>query len=156
MKKIILLISIIIGLYSPLFSQSVSSSDIQYITGEKYVTGSDGVVRVHVNIWGHVKTPGTFLIFDGADLINALSISGGPLQGANLKQVEVISNDNKSSIFINLEDPSQYDNSYKIKPFDTIVVKQSARHKFFTQSSVIQVLIQLISLIYTIDRLDNE
>ena len=73
------------------------------LTGEDYITGEDGVPRMSVNIWGHVKYPGAYLVYDGIDLLTCLSMAGGPLKGAKLSEISIISKDG-SSIKINLED----------------------------------------------------
>ena len=45
------------------------------LTGEDYITGEDGVPRMSVNVWGHVKYPGTYLVYDGIDLLNLISLA---------------------------------------------------------------------------------
>ena len=44
------------------FSQSLSERPLNntVITGEKYVSGQDGIARIYINVWGHVKFPGTY------------------------------------------------------------------------------------------------
>ena len=49
------------------------------LTGEDYITGEDGVPRMSINVWGHVKYPGTYLVYDGIDLLTCLSMAGGPV-----------------------------------------------------------------------------
>ena len=51
----------------------------------QFITGEDGIKRIYINVWGHVKNPGNHLVFDGIDLPTLLSVVGGPLSGANLK-----------------------------------------------------------------------
>lgn len=156
MKKIITVHMFVIFLSLPLFGQSINSTKSELVTGEQYVTGNDGVVRIHINIWGHVKSPGTYLVYDGADLINTLSFAGGPLEGSNLRKVEIISKNKNESRFVDLENLSSSNYDIRLNPFDTIIVKQTLNNKLFSRSSVIQVFLQLISLIYTIDRLGDE
>ena len=123
------------------------------ISGEDYISGEDGIVRIYVNIWGHIKDPGTYLIFDGADLINALSIAGGPLDGANLKNVTIASKDSGELISYNLKNDF-LNGSVRLKPYDTILVQQSVSDRILDRSSLISAIFQLINLVYTIDRLD--
>ena len=33
--------------------------------GERYISSSDGVIRMYVNVWGHVPAPGRILVNDG-------------------------------------------------------------------------------------------
>ena len=49
-----------------------SSSNSGLMSNENYITGEDGVPRMNVNIWGHVKYPGTYLVYDGIDLLTCL------------------------------------------------------------------------------------
>ena len=44
------------------------------LTGEDYITGEDGIPRMNVNIWGHVKNPGSYLVYDGIDILTCLSM----------------------------------------------------------------------------------
>ena len=57
------------------------------LTGEDYITGEDGVPRMSINVWGHVKYPGTYLVYDGIDVLTCLSMAGGPMTGAKLKRL---------------------------------------------------------------------
>ena len=56
----------------------------------RYVTDQDGNILMYVNVWGHVKTPGHHLVFDGIDIPTLLSVVGGPLEGAKLNSLIVI------------------------------------------------------------------
>tara|TARA_Y100000748_G_scaffold284200_1_gene265806 strand:- start:18155 stop:18628 length:474 start_codon:yes stop_codon:yes gene_type:complete len=156
MKKIITVHMLVILLSLPLFGQSINNTKSDLVTGEQYVTGNDGIVRIYINIWGHVKSPGTYLVYDGADLINTLSFAGGPLEGSNLRKIEIISKNKNESQFVDLENLTSSDYDIRLNPFDTIIVKQTLNNKLFSRSSVIQVFLQLISLIYTIDQLGDD
>ena len=134
MKKYI--ISILV-LSTVVFSQSINLSK-DLLNGEKYITGDDGIVRIQVNVWGHVKNPGTFLIYDGANLIDALSLAGGPLIGADLKNLKIISDEKPSKAFnlkrftdVNSEDLPL------INPSDTIIVEPTKLHLIFSRSNKI-------------------
>ena len=64
--------------------------DTVLLSDEDYITGEDGTLRMYVNIIGHVKYPGTYLVYDGIDLLTCLSLAGGPLKGAKLSKVSII------------------------------------------------------------------
>ena len=148
-------IYIIIGL---IFSFSLVFGQINYragntnsstiLTGEDYITGEDGIPRMNVNIWGHVKNPGSYLVYDGIDILTCLSMAGGPMKGAKLSKVSIISNDG-SSREIDLNRIIQNNNTYTIllKPYDTIYIDQSLGNFLLTQTSVIAVLLQLTNVI---------
>ena len=122
------------------------STNIQ-LTGEDYITGEDGVPRMSVNIWGHVKYPGTYLVYDGIDLLTCLSMAGGPMKGAKLSKVSIVSKDGTSKN-INLEDLMKKSNhSISLKPYDTIYIDETMGNYLLARSNVINILLQITNLI---------
>lgn len=122
------------------------SNNIQ-LTGEDYITGEDGVPRMSVNIWGHVKNPGAHLVYDGIDILTCLSIAGGPMKGAKLSEVKIVSK-NGVSKEINLENLSNNDDlKVKLKPYDTIYIDETLGNYLLARSNVINILLQITNLI---------
>ena len=122
------------------------NSSIQ-LTGEDYITGEDGVPRMSVNIWGHVKYPGTYLVYDGIDLLTCLSMAGGPLKGAKLSDISIISQDG-SSVKVDLEDLTKSNQlSTNLKPYDTIYIDETLGNYLLARSNVINILLQITNLI---------
>jgi hypothetical protein len=121
------------------------------LTGEDYITGEDGVPRMSINIWGHVKYPGTYLVYDGIDLLTSLSMAGGPLKGSKLSKIIIIS-DNGSSRIINLDKVVKNNelNSIKLNPYDTIKIDEKFSYLVLTKTSIIAVFLQLINVILTV------
>jgi len=121
---------------------------------EPFITGDDGVIRMYVNIIGHVKTPGTYLVYDNIDLLSAISISGGYLPGANLKNLKIYSKDGTSKI-INLKKILNSDVSIKkvvsLKPHDTIYIDQKDIHQFFVSSNLPSMILSFITLAITLE-----
>ena len=156
--KITLIISILISIS---FSQN---GKVDYngqvknnyvINGQEYIASDDGTLMMYVNIWGHVKTPGTYLVYEGIDLLTLISLAGGPQSGANLNNVEIIHDKSTSPITkINL---NNYINSDKtdivIKPHDTIYIKESMSSYLFTKVNLLNTLLQIVNISYTISRL---
>lgn len=69
---------------------AVSSSGME----SYYVPGVEtGEVLISVHIWGEVRTPGTYQIPVGSDLVVALSAAGGPVRTADLDNVRVVEGD---------------------------------------------------------------
>ena len=60
------------------------------INAQEYIASDDGTLLMYVNIWGHVKNPGTYLVYEGIDLLTLLSLAGGPSSGAQLRKIEII------------------------------------------------------------------
>lgn len=151
MKKIFLYIFLV--LCSNLVSQTNNyrpgqiGSSVQ-LTGEDYITGEDGVPRMSINIWGHVKYPGTYLVYDGVDFLTCLSMSGGPQKGANLSKVSIISKDGSKNI-INLDKliNDSASNSIELKPYDTIYIDETLGNYLLNRSGLITVILQLTNLI---------
>ena len=152
MKKHILSAIILCSLS---YGQLLNSSS-NPVNGEKYITGDDGVVRMYINVWGHVKSSGTFLIFESADIMNGLSMAGGPLDGANLKKIRIISKETGKSTDYDIDKYIENKGQQKVEllPYDTIIVYQTKINRVLARSSLITAILQLVNLLYTIDRLD--
>ena len=143
-------VSIILGQFNYKPNQIGHSN---HLTGENYITGEDGIPRMSINIWGHVKYPGNYLVYDSIDILTCLSLAGGPLKGANLSSLEIISKDG-SSYKINLENISSNPDSINIilKPNDTIHVDESLSSYLLSRSNVINTLLQITNLILISNR----
>ncbi len=148
---------LILATLTTIYSQSLNSADkFSLISGEKYLTGEDGIVRIYVNIWGHVAKPGTYLIYDGANIVDVLSVAGGPLIGANLKKLTILS-ESKSSINYDLQSLIRSKSQEELpvlKPYDTIIIDAKRSHLLFSRSSIVSAIIQLLNLGYTVKNLD--
>ena len=131
------------------YNPAKTSSNIQ-LTGEDYMTGEDGVPRMNINIWGHVKYPGTYLVYDGIDLLTCLSMAGGPLKGAKLSKVSIVSKNGQSQIIDldKIKDQNKL-SSIRLNPHDTIKIDEKFIHILLTKTSIIAVLLQLTNVILT-------
>ena len=131
------------------YSSGKNSNDIQ-LTGEDYMTGEDGVARMSINIWGHVKYPGTYLVYDGIDLLTCLSMAGGPLKGAKTSKISIISKSGKTQIIdLNKITNQKPSNLLVLKPYDTIKIDEKFGHVLLTKTNIIAVLLQLTNVILT-------
>ena len=125
----------------------------QLISNEKYITGEDGVIRMYVNILGHVESPGLYLVYDGIDIMSALSIAGGYKNGANLKNIIIYRQDgSKDEVSLS----SILDNSIDVdfNPHDTIYINQRLVSKIFNSSNIPTIFLSILNLALTIDRTD--
>ncbi|MAJ43820.1 MAG: hypothetical protein CMF96_03620 [Candidatus Marinimicrobia bacterium] len=123
----------------------------QYIlSSEPYVTGDDGIIRMYVNVIGHVKYPGTYLVYEGIDILSLLSLAGGPLPGTKLNSIKQVNGE--KVLNINLEEilNSKEEVTFKLYPHNTIFVEQSISSYLFTNSSLISSSLQILSIILTI------
>lgn len=125
-----------------------NSNSILQLTGEDYMTGEDGVPRMNINLWGHVKYPGSYLVYDSIDLFTCLSMAGGPMSGAKLSEIIIISKDGQIKK-INLESilETKKVSKIKLKPHDTIYVEETLGNYLLARSNVINILLQITNLI---------
>ena len=124
-------------------------------TGEKYITGEDGIKRIYINVWGHVKNPGTYLVYEKIDIITLLSVAGGPMNGADLSKVKIISQDNSIEDMSKIKNLNQIIDSNQISsisfsPYDTIVIVPTFKYQITKNSGIINTFLQLINLGFAI------
>ena len=118
------------------------------LTGEDYITGDDGVPRMSINVWGHVKYPGTYLVYDGIDVLTCLSMAGGPMTGAKLKEVSIVSKDgNYRTVNLDKLLRNSHTSQIKLKPYDTIYIDETLGNYLLARSNVINILLQITNLI---------
>jgi len=145
-------------LVSILFCSSISAQSVNrtkystnstiLITGEDYITGEDGIPRITLNVWGHVKNPGAYLMYDGIDILTALAIAGGPLKGAKTKKIKIISRNGEVKI-INLDAYMGMNDILAInfRPHDTIHVDETLGNYILSRGNLINVLTQVTNML---------
>ena len=141
--------------------ESPKFSDFQ-ISSERYLTDKTGNIMMNVNIWGQVNSPGSHLVYDGIDFASLLSVVGGPIDGANLKNVRIYREipDADGSLvyhidlneFISTGNRSKF---IKIKPNDTIIVPQKFSSYLLKQFGTINTLFSLINIYLQLENLAN-
>ena len=161
MKKQSLLIILIPFIFCYGFSQSESDKvNIRSNTGARYVSSDDGVLRMYVNIWGHVPSPGRILVDDGIDLATLLSLTGGPSKGANLKNIRVYHEyPDKNGNFVNVIDFTEFletgdrSNFISIQPNDTFIIKQTAWSYMIQEAGTVNTLMNFINIYLNVSNL---
>ena len=161
-------ILLIIGLIFPLLLDSYlfcrdSNESIRYenfhngMTGTKYHSSDDGILRIFINVWGNVSSPGRLIIDEGVDIITAISMAGGPTPGADLKNIQLFrelpDEDNISVYKINLQNYIKTGDRNEliiVKPNDTIIIPQKTSSYIFDKMATVNTFMSLISLYYTI------
>jgi len=123
------------------------------INGQDYIASDDGTLLMYVNIWGHVKNPGTYLVYEGIDLMTLISLAGGPLTGANLSKIRLIQAENEQIINLNNYLKGNKTKIIKINPHDTIYIKETMGSYFLTKVNILTTILQLANISYTISRL---
>jgi hypothetical protein len=153
-KLYIILITTLFIIFNFSLGQDKNSFFKDYqMSSKRYITNSDGLIMMKVNIWGNVNNPGSHLVYDGIDLASLLSSVGGPIEGANLKKLRLYRenpDDNKKVIyeidfdeFIRTGDRSSF---VKIKPNDTIIVPQKVSSLLIRQIGTINTIFSLVTI----------
>ncbi len=136
-----------------------TASQPQYnVSSERFFTDPNGTILMKVNVWGHVNAPGRHMVFDGIDLATLLSVVGGPMGGANLKNVRLFreTEDNKGELVytINLEkflktgDRSEF---VKIMPNDTYIIPQTTISYIMAQVGTLNTILSILNIYLQIE-----
>ena len=161
MKKYLYLLLITPIILCVGFSQSGSDNiNFQPSTGARYVSSEDGVLRMYVNIWGHVPNPGRILVDDGIDLATLLSLIGGPNKGANFKNIRVYHEyPDKNGNIVNVIDFTEFlktgdrSNFITIQPNDTFIIQQTVLSYIIEEVGTVNTLMNFINLYLNLSNL---
>ena len=129
----------------------------------RYFTSKNGVL-MNVNVWGAVLHPGLHSVPEGIDFPGLMSIVGGPINGAKIKNVKLIRYQPESSkpevYRINLKKFFKYgDRSdfVRIMPNDTIIVEHTIFSSIALSTSTINTIVSIINLVFFINyQLEND
>ena len=161
MKKQSLLIILISFIFCYSFSQSEPENiNLRSSTGARYVSGENGIIRMYVNVWGYVPSPGRILVDDGIDLATLLSLIGGPNKGANLKNIRVYHEyPDKNGNFVNVIDFTEFletgdrSNFISIQPNDTFIIKQTAWSYMLQEIGTVNTLMSFLNIYFNISNI---
>ena len=150
-KQFLILALLIFGVGFP--QAELTQADIPLNTGARYVSGEDGIIRMYVNIWGHVGIPGRILVDEGIDLATLLSLSGGPNKGANMKNVRIYHEyPDKNGNIVHILDLSEFlktgdrANFISIQPNDTFIFRQTTFSYLLQEIGTINAMMSLINI----------
>ncbi len=117
---------------------------------------------MNVNIWGHVRSPGSQIVYDGIDFASLLSTVGGPMDGANLKMVrlyrEIPDLNGKIMYNINLNnfiETGDRSNFIQIKPNDTIIIPQKLSNFLYEQIGTLNAIFTLTNIVIQLINFSN-
>ena len=161
MKKQLLFLILLPLFYCISFSQVESDhKNNPSNTGARYVSGADGIIRMYVNVWGHVGTPGRILVDEGIDLATLLSLSGGPNKGANMKNVRIYHEyPDKNGNIVHILDLTEFlktgdrSNFISIQPNDTFIFRQTTFSYLLQEIGTINTLMSLINIYLNLNNL---
>ncbi len=125
------------GLYAqsldqmPNFNQPQTTSTFSDRPAQ-YILGTDDILLVNVNLWGHVQRPGIYSVPSSYTLIDLISSAGGPLKTARLSDVRIVRK-NQEVIQVDIEKFLKTGDISLIpllQPGDTIIVSGSIQDVF--------------------------
>lgn len=56
---------------------------------DKYIIGDSEKLEIIVHVWGQVGSPGRYVVEDGTDVLELISLAGGPTQYSNMSKVKL-------------------------------------------------------------------
>ena len=118
----------------------------------KYNTDESGNVYMYINVIGHVSSPGTFMIYEGTDILTILSQAGGHLPGAKLSKI-IIYREGDNMVRLNLDAYLNTGEALDInfKPNDTIYIKQTLGSYLLSKASVLNSILTILNIYITIN-----
>ena len=137
-KKILFFFFIFsVGLFAQSLDQMPNFNQPQKTTAysdrpAQYILGSDDILLVNVNLWGHVQRPGIYSVPSSYTLIDLISSAGGPLKTARLSDVRIVRK-NQEVIQVDIEKFLKTGDINLIpllQPGDTIIVSGSIQDVF--------------------------
>ena len=155
-----LIIVIFLGLIHPQDQPELSPvfSDYQ-ISSERYLTDENGNIMMYINIWGHVAKPGHVMVYEGIDMASLLSFVGGPIRGADLKNVKLFREvpDKDGLIAYNLDfdnfiERGDRSDFIELKPNDTIIFPQTNFNYFLSHVGTFNTFLGLLNLYLQVSR----
>jgi hypothetical protein len=131
----------------------------QYRFGDRpaqYILGSNDVLLINLNLWGHVQKPGIYSVPSSFGIIDLLSSAGGPLKTARLNDVRIIRK-NQEVIKVNIEEFIKTGNKdllVPLQPGDIIIVSGSISDIFSRIVSIIRDIAIIVN-VYVLARRYN-
>lgn len=123
-----------------------------------YLTpGLEEELKIKVRVWGELNVPGLYIVPDGTDLVEVLSLAGGPTEDAKLSHVRVvrIAGDATRVIEVDVEDfvGSGTDAArLMLQPDDTIMVPAKFWPRAFKWTGLIGTLALVANVIVNASR----
>lgn len=111
----------------------VKKDDANLKSGSVYYTSAKkNEVLLKASVWGNVQFPGVHYIPLGTRFLEALSIAGGPLDSANLEEIQLSTRQEDKIIVETLSiEKALADQKYNpvLKPEDIVLVKEDKSYQ---------------------------
>ena len=134
-----------------LFGGSGVSKDL--VSAGNYYTDEYGNVYIALNVIGHVKNPGTYIVHENADIFTILSHAGGTLRGAKLSETTIYKNSSNAKV-IDLQKILKTGEKVEVsfQAYDTIYIKETNLSYLLSNASIFNTLLQIFNIYLTILR----
>jgi len=78
----------------------------QQVTGKKdqYIVSEEQKLQIAVHIWGEVNRPGQYIVQDGTNVLELISLAGGPTEYSKLSDIKL------TRQYIDQATPQKYNN----------------------------------------------
>ena len=128
----------------------------QDMLGHSYQLGKDDVLRMNVNLWGHVQRPGAYQIPVEYGLIELISGANGPSPTANLDDVRIVRKNNEV-VFVDIRKyitVGDHSVLVQLRPGDTVIVGGSIADKVGTFLGYLRDIAIVLNVIVLAQRLN--
>jgi len=119
---------------------------------DEYFVGLDHSIEIQIQVWGEVNKPGLYRLREGCDILEAISVAGGPQEEANLKQIQVFRENGKAEKvdlekIIHGESPRSL---LRLGPGDMVWIPRKTRHSWRNIMDLVRDLAILANIYYLI------
>ena len=128
---------------------------------DQYYLGTEEGLEITVHIWGEVIKPGLYKVRDTTNILELISLAGGPTEYANLGKIRLTRARKRSPRFliINLDrylDEEDYDTSLPVlRPGDTIRITRNSWYTWRTAVKIASELAIIANVYVWIQRLNE-
>ena len=119
-----------------------------------YTTDNSGNLFMNINIWGGSESIGKLQVPEGVDMVDILSLIGGPSEENNHKKIKIIrenlDENNSKIIYVDMSDflkNGDKSNLPKILPNDTIIFKKRPMFLIYDRVSQLSTTITILTVV---------
>ena len=152
--KFILLIFLLCCLDAQKLNEERKLSNNPQSLKRVYTSDIAGNLYMNINIWGSENSSGRLQVSEGVDMVDILSIIGGPTEDNNYKKIKIIrenlDENNNRIIFVDMSEffkKGDKSNLPKVLPNDTIIIKKKLGYYIFDKLGELSTTITILTII---------
>ncbi len=161
MKQSFVMAMFVFFFASSLFAQTMlgpNTPQTQPMSPSYYALNWESGLTISVNLWGYVGKPGRYDVPTSTDLIQLISLAGGPIENAELDKVEIVrqvmqpdSTLKAEVIHVDLKKfKAKGEQPPSLLPGDTIIVPGSSTESLRLTLSILAPLFSLVTAVGTL------